>query len=270
MNPFEELCSNDTTPADPDMRFAARLRRHVNAALAPEITLPQRKTDTMTTSTITTATETAATTTAAAAASQTPQLITPYLAVDDAAGALEWYAEALGAAELMRYTGDDGRIGHAEIEVHGAHLYLSDAYPEIGVVAASTQEGSSVALHLDVHDVDQVHARAIDAGATSQRDPSDQTHGSRTASIIDPYGHRWMLSTRIATPTIDEIDAASPGFDVAGSPAEGSPAEGSPEKGPEKGPPPSPSSSGTTRSAPTTSSERRRSIPPSSAGTSIP
>jgi uncharacterized glyoxalase superfamily protein PhnB len=220
MNPFEQLRADDTVPADPDPRFAARLRAEIEASLSPEITLTARKVHaTMTDQTSTT---TSTTTGAAGTAAPAGQIVTPYLAVDDAAAALEWYAAALGATELMRYTGDDGRVGHAEIVMHGAHLYLSDAYPEIGVVAASAQEGSSMALHLDVQNVDHVFDRAVGAGATSQREPADQTHGSRTATILDPYGHRWMLSTQIATPTIEEIDAAEPGFAITGASGEGS------------------------------------------------
>ena len=229
MNPFDQLRMDDTLAARPDPRFAARLRAEVEAALAPEITLPARKVDTtmsdQTTESSTASTAAASTAAASTAAATSPgrQAVVPYLAVDDAAGALGWYRDALGAVELMRYTDDDGRIGHAEIEVHGAHLYLSDAYPEIGVVAPSAGAGSSVALHLDVQDVDHVHDRAVAAGATSQRGPTDQTHGSRTATIVDPYGHRWMLSTQIASPSVEEIDAAEPGFQVTGAGGEGSP-----------------------------------------------
>lgn len=233
MNPFDQLRMDDTLAASPDPRFAARLRAEVEAALAPEITLPARKADatmsdrtTESTESITAAESAESITAAESSATATSpgrQLIVPYLAVDDAAGALEWYRDALGAVELMRYTADDGRIGHAEIEVHGAHLYLSDAYPEIGVVAPSTAEGSSVALHLDVQNVDHVHDRAVGAGAISQRGPADQTHGSRTATLVDPYGHRWMLSTQIASPSVEEIDAAEPGFEVTGAGGEGSP-----------------------------------------------
>ena len=113
MNPFEQLRDDTSLPADPDPRFAARLRAELEAALSPEIHLPIRKAITMTDDTTTT--PAAATSSSAGVAADPParQIITPYLAVDDAAGALEWYRDALGAIELMRYTDDDGRIGHA-------------------------------------------------------------------------------------------------------------------------------------------------------------
>ena len=147
------------------------------------------------------------------------QIITPYISVRDGASAIAWYATALGAVETMRYTGDDGRVGHAEIQINGARIYLSDPYPEIGVVAADSYEGSSCALHIEVPDVDAIHATAVDQGAVSQADPADQPHGSRTATIVDPYGHRWMLNQTLSSPTIDEIDAATPGFSVESRPA---------------------------------------------------
>jgi uncharacterized glyoxalase superfamily protein PhnB len=145
------------------------------------------------------------------------QRLTPYLAVQDAAAAIDWYRDSLGATEVMRYVGDDGRVGHAEIEVQGARLFLSDAYPEIGVIAAADHEGSSVALYLEVDQVDDAYARAVAGGATSRSEPTDQPHGARSATIIDPFGHRWMLNQQVATPTVDEIDAATPGFSVSGA-----------------------------------------------------
>ena len=206
MNAFEQLRSDDSVPAGADPRFASRLRSEIEAAFTPEIELPERKarmtmTDQM-----------------APDPQPAHQIVTPYLAVDDASAALDWYRDALGAVELTRFTGDDGRVGHAEISVHGARIYLADAYPEIGVVAASSHEGTSVSLHLEVDDVDAVHARAVEHGAISGREPSDQPHGARSATISDPSGHRWMLSQQIATPSIDEIDAATPGFSVTGAP----------------------------------------------------
>lgn len=217
MNPLERLRIDDTVPARPDPAFATRLRRAVEAALTPDIEPTPRKVTTTMSDTTTTTTRTTAGTATGTTTSTAParQLLTPYLAVSDGAAAIEWYRTALGAVEVMRFTGDDGRVGHAEITVHGARLFLSDAYPEIGVVAATSHDGSSVALHLDVDDVDALYADAIGAGATSDREPADQPHGARSATIIDPFGHRWMLSQEVASPSVEEIDAATPGFTVS-------------------------------------------------------
>jgi len=118
--------------------------------------------------------------------------IVPYLAVAGARGAIDWYAEAFGA----RLRGEpivmpDGRIGHAELEVAGGLIMLADEYPEIGHVAP-TAAGSAVSLHLTVVDVDAVVDRAVAAGASVDRWPSDEPYG-RAATLRDPFGHRWLL-----------------------------------------------------------------------------
>jgi PhnB protein len=120
---------------------------------------------------------------------------TPYLAVQDARAAIDFYVKAFGA----RPEGDpiempDGRIGHAELEVCGARLFLADAHPEIGVVAPRPGEGATVTLHLDVPDVDTLALRAVEAGARMDREPADNPYG-RVAVLTDPFGHRWMLNT---------------------------------------------------------------------------
>jgi uncharacterized glyoxalase superfamily protein PhnB len=117
-----------------------------------------------------------------------------YLAVDDAAAAIDFYRRALGAIEQFRVVGDDGRIGHAELTLGPITLMLSDEYPEIGVRSPASLGGSGVALYLVVGNCDAVHATAVEAGATTLRPPEDQAHGNRTATVLDPFGHRWMLS----------------------------------------------------------------------------
>lgn len=127
-----------------------------------------------------------------------PSALSPYIAVHDAAAALDWYRDVLGAIETTRFVDpSDGRIGHAEVTIGGARMMLSDEYPEIGVRSPRHHEGSSTALHLEVVDVDHTFARATDAGAVAQRPPADQGHGNRNATILDPFGHRWMLSQPI-------------------------------------------------------------------------
>lgn len=86
--------------------------------------------------------------------------------------------------------------------------------PEIGVVAANSYEGSSCALHVEVSDCDALHDRSVEAGATSMAPPADQPHGARSATIVDPFGHRWMLSQSLSTPSSAEINAAYDDFTV--------------------------------------------------------
>jgi uncharacterized glyoxalase superfamily protein PhnB len=120
--------------------------------------------------------------------------LVPYLAVRDARAAIAWYTDALGAQVVGdHYVMDDDRIGHAELSVAGATLYLADEHPELGLTGPD--EGRvSVSLHLTVDDVDATVDRAVGLGATLTRPVSDAPYG-RTGVILDPYGHRWILQT---------------------------------------------------------------------------
>ena len=119
--------------------------------------------------------------------------LTPYLAVRDARAALEWYTAHLGAelvAEPIEMP--DGRVGHAELRVRGARVFLADAYPELAAVAPDPA-GVPVSLHLEVEDVDGMVDRLRAAGAQVDREPADGGPG-RIAVVRDPFGHRWMLN----------------------------------------------------------------------------
>jgi uncharacterized glyoxalase superfamily protein PhnB len=120
--------------------------------------------------------------------------LVPYLAVRDARAAIAWYTDALGAQVVGDpYLMDDDRVGHAELTLAGATLFLADDHPEMGL--AGPADGQvSVSLHLTVPDVDAAMDRAVHLGATLSRPASDAPYG-RTGVIIDPYGHRWMLQT---------------------------------------------------------------------------
>ncbi|MBO0827350.1 MAG: VOC family protein [Streptosporangiales bacterium] len=120
--------------------------------------------------------------------------LTPYLTVDDAASAIAFYGKAFGAVERTRHPMDDGRLGHAELLVDGAALMLSDEYPEVGARSPRSLGGATSAIVLTVDDVDAVYTRAVDAGATADRPPSDAGYGRR-GWLVDPYGHRWCLSS---------------------------------------------------------------------------
>jgi uncharacterized glyoxalase superfamily protein PhnB len=178
-------------PAAPDARFVARLRAQLVGALdehdLPTVPLPER-------SPIMTETAAAPTTTN----------LTPYICVSPARDALAWYADVFGAVETIRYTGDDGRIGHAEITVEGAQLMLSDEYPDLGVVSPTTLGGTPTTLHLTVPDVDDVYERFVAAGGRPAGPPRDEAYGARSFSALDPFGHRWMIQTPTGTPTVEE------------------------------------------------------------------
>ena len=184
-DPLDVLRGGDL-PVDPDPGFAARLRTRLEAAL----TLPIGTEGVDMSGTDTAIAELAE---SSAPAAVPRSAVIAYLAVSPAAEALDWYVDALGAVVVGEpIVMDDGRVGHAELAVSGGVFYLADAYPEIGLKAPAPQ-GVSVSLMLHVPDTDAALERARTAGADVQREPYEN-YGSRTAVIIDPFGHRWMLS----------------------------------------------------------------------------
>ena len=132
--------------------------------------------------------------------------LTPYITVKGAANAIEFYKKVFGAVEsAARYTEPGGRIGHAEIEIEGARLMLSDEHPEIDVLSPATLGGTPMTFHLRVADAAAVVARAAAAGATVQRKVEEQPYGERSGTIEDPFGHRWMIATPVEEVPKDEL-----------------------------------------------------------------
>jgi PhnB protein len=132
--------------------------------------------------------------------------VTPYLAVRDAAAALDFYKRAFGAEEKMRIAGPDGKIGHAEIKIGDAVVMLADEFPDIGFLSPHTLNGTTLSLHLLVPNVDEVVNRAVTAGAKLERPVQHQFYGERTGTILDPFGHRWSIGTVVEQLTNDEIE----------------------------------------------------------------
>ena len=123
--------------------------------------------------------------------------VSPYLIVDDAPRALEFYKKAFGAKELMRHAGPDGRIGHAEIRIGDSIVMLADEHLEINAKSPKTIGGTPVSLHLYVKDVDALARQAAGAGAKTVRPVQTQFYGDRNGTIEDPFGHQWHLSTHV-------------------------------------------------------------------------
>lgn len=123
--------------------------------------------------------------------------ITPYLIINGAAAALEFYKNAFGAREKVRMPAPGGRIGHAEILIGTSHVMLADENPEMGARAPQPGSSSPVSILLYVKDVDKVFERAVNSGARVERPVENQFYGDRTGTIIDPYGHRWHIHTHI-------------------------------------------------------------------------
>ena len=133
------------------------------------------------------------------------QPVTPYLCCRDATRALAFYEKAFGAETRQRYTGTDGRIGHAEIAVERATIYLADEWPEEGVFSPEKFGGTGVSIMLLVRDVDRFCERAGAAGARIERAPQNEPHGDRSAIVRDPFGHRWFLATPIENVSAAEV-----------------------------------------------------------------
>ena len=121
----------------------------------------------------------------------------PYLTVRSTAEAIAFYRRAFGAEEKLRLTEPSGRIGHAEIEIGGHVVMMSDEFPEYGVRAPGPAEKVPMILHLHVDDADKVIRQAIEAGATMVRPPADEFYGERSGRIRDPFGHEWLVGHAI-------------------------------------------------------------------------
>ena len=174
-----DLLRQPVVPLDPRPEFTAELRRRLEHELRP----PTPPGGTMTTTTL-----------------HIPQrlhAITPYLAVDDARAAMAWYQEVFEATlESEPIVMDDGRIGHCELRIGDSLFMMADEFPEIDVRGPRALGGTTVSFIVHVPDVDTVHARALEAGARPER-PLGEAYGSRSAWVVDPWGHRWNIATAL-------------------------------------------------------------------------
>lgn len=131
--------------------------------------------------------------------------VTPYLFIDGAARALDFYKQAFGATELMRMPGKDGKVGHAEIQIGDSRIMLADECPEMGARGPQSPGSSPVNLMLYVDDVDALFAGAIAAGATEVRAVKNQFYGDRSGCLTDPFGHSWTIATHVEDVPPDEM-----------------------------------------------------------------
>ena len=140
-----------------------------------------------------------------------PQL-TPYICVDPADKAIEFYKKVFGAKERMRMPSPGGKIGHAELQIGSAVLMLSDEHPEFAAVSPRTVGGSPVTLSLYVEDVDAVFQKATANGAKSLRDVRDEFYGDRTGQFEDPFGHKWSIATHVEDVSPEEMARRAEAF----------------------------------------------------------
>jgi uncharacterized glyoxalase superfamily protein PhnB len=131
--------------------------------------------------------------------------VTPALTVKNGGEAIEFYKRALGARELMRFPGPDGKLMHAEIEIGNSKIMLGEEMPEQGCRAPGSVGAVSSSLYLYVEDVDKAFRRATEAGAKALMPPTDMFWGDRFGQVEDPSGHRWGLATHKEDPSPEEM-----------------------------------------------------------------
>lgn len=131
--------------------------------------------------------------------------VTPYLVMDGAAEALEFYKQAFGASELMRMDAPGGKLGHAEIKIGNSPIMLADEVPEMGYRGPRALGGTPVSILLYVDDADRLFHQAVSAGARVVKPLQDQFYGDRSGTVEDPFGHVWTLATHKEDLTPAEI-----------------------------------------------------------------
>jgi PhnB protein len=123
--------------------------------------------------------------------------VSPYLAVEDAAAAIDYYKKAFGAKERVRMEAPGGKIGHAELEIGDSIVMLSDPFPQATTKPPSELGGTSGGVFLYVEDVDSLVRQAVDAGATVTMEVADQFWGDRFGTVTDPFGQVWSIATHV-------------------------------------------------------------------------
>ena len=132
--------------------------------------------------------------------------VMPYLHVDGAADAIAFYENVFGAAERMRMPDPSGKIGHAELQLGDSVIMLADEYPDMGIRGPSAYGGSPVTISVYVEDVDEVFARALEAGAKTIQELTNQFYGDRSGQFEDPWGHRWSVASHVEDVSPEEME----------------------------------------------------------------
>jgi uncharacterized glyoxalase superfamily protein PhnB len=138
--------------------------------------------------------------------------LTPHITLRNAAQAIDFYKQAFGAEELGRSLTPDGKIMHATIRIGDSLLMMNDEFPNMGCPSAETLGGSNITLHIQTEDVDSLFNRAIKAGAKATMPLADQFWGDRYGQVVDPFGQRWSMATRVEQLTAEEVEARAKAF----------------------------------------------------------
>jgi PhnB protein len=132
--------------------------------------------------------------------------LSPVLAVDDAAGAIDFYKRAFGASERSRVDGPDGKVAHAELQIGDSVVMLSDPFPQSTIRPPKEIGGMSMGLFMYVEDVDALVQQAVDAGATVTMPAEDMFWGDRYGKLADPFGHEWQVATHVEDVPPEEME----------------------------------------------------------------
>lgn len=132
--------------------------------------------------------------------------ITPYLIVNDANKAIEFYQDVFDAKEKFRMGKPDGRIGHSEFTIGDSKFMLADEFPQMNALSPKTVGGTPVSLHLYVDDVDSVVEKAVKKGAILEQAVETRFYGDRNGTVLDPFGHRWNISTHVEDVSPEEVE----------------------------------------------------------------
>ena len=132
--------------------------------------------------------------------------VTPYLILDNATAALDFYQRAFGATVKFSMEMQPGKIGHAELVIGDSPIMIADEHPELGALSAKTVGGSPVFIHLYVEDSDALFQQAVDAGGEVIRPLEDQFYGDRSGTIKDPFGIQWSISTHVEDVSPEELE----------------------------------------------------------------
>jgi PhnB protein len=131
--------------------------------------------------------------------------VSPYLCVEGAAEAIEFYKQVFDATERGRMDGPAGKVAHAELAIGDSVVMLSDEVPGMNAASPRTVGGTPVTISVYVEDVDATVERAVSAGAKLQRPVADQFYGDRAGQFEDPYGHQWHVATHIEDVSPEEM-----------------------------------------------------------------
>jgi PhnB protein len=133
--------------------------------------------------------------------------VTAYLVIKNAAQAIEFYKKAFGAKEIGRLSTPDGKVGHCELQIGNAKIMLSDEVAEWGNKSPATLGGTPVSFCIYVENVDEVYKNALAAGGKTEpnMELKNQFYGDRSGTVVDPFGHKWVIATHVEDVSFDEM-----------------------------------------------------------------